>query len=78
MSMPIRAIISMLAGIGSGALGFWVMWKVIAWATNTHPGTTHGAWLVVGIFAPLVAVAVATFWALGGKEQAGSAPEAAS
>jgi hypothetical protein len=68
MSMSIRAVVSILAGIGSGALGFWAMWKVVAWATKAHP-SSHPAWLVVGIFAPLIAVAVVTFFALGRSEE---------
>ena len=68
MSMSIRAVISVLAGIGSGALGFWVMWKIVGWMTHSHPGS-HPAWLIVGIFAPLIAVAVTTFFALGRSEE---------
>jgi hypothetical protein len=64
MSMGIRAVISVLAGLGSGALGFWVMWNVIKWTSHSHPGVGHDAWLVVGIFAPIVAVTIVVFWAL--------------
>ena len=64
MSMGIRAIISVLAGLGSGAIGFWVMWTVIEGVTASHPGTGHDAWLVVSIFAPIVAVTIVVFWAL--------------
>ena len=68
MSMPIRAVVSILAGIGSGALGFWVMWKIVASMTSSHPGS-HSTWLLIGIFAPLIAVAVTTFFALGRGEE---------
>ena len=64
MSMGIRAVISVLAGLGSGAIGFWVMWNVIKWSSNSQPGVGHNVWLIVGIFAPIVAVTILVFWAL--------------
>jgi hypothetical protein len=64
MSMSIRAVISVLAGLGSGAIGFWVMWNVIGWVTSSYPGVGHNAWLLTGIFAPIVAVTIVVFWTL--------------
>lgn len=70
MSMPIRAVISVLAGIGSGAIGFWAMWKIIGWATSTYPGNAHqDPWLLIAIFAPLIGVSALVFLVLGRSQE---------
>jgi len=46
MSMSIRAVISVLAGLGSGTIGFWIMWNAVGWITGSHPGVGNEAWLL--------------------------------
>ncbi len=52
MPFVVRAIISLLAGVGAGLIGFWTMWQAVWTLVGEHPGLGHGAWLVGGIFAP--------------------------
>jgi hypothetical protein len=66
MSFATRAIISLLAGIGAGLLGFWGVWRCLigtAWDPITDPGCTK--WLLAGIFIPGVLVPLAVFHRLG-------------
>ncbi|HEV3145898.1 MAG TPA: hypothetical protein VGZ47_18580 [Gemmataceae bacterium] len=65
MSYAIRAVISVLTGMGAGAVGLWVVWRLLM---GTEPdqsvaGLTYNSWVVVGIFAPGIVVALVTFWA---------------
>jgi len=71
MSFPIRAAVSMLAGIGAGAVGFWVVWRFLVGNAldQASADTGYNAWLLVGIFAPGILVTVVTFWATSPKSE---------
>lgn len=60
MSFVTRAIISLLAGIGAGLIGLWIVWSSIQ-ATGQDPGVAHDAWLLTGIFGPGILVPLAVF-----------------
>jgi hypothetical protein len=64
MNFVTRAIISLLAGVGAGLLGFWAVWRSIEVVANAHPGIGHDAWLLAGIFGPGVLVPVFVFRAV--------------
>jgi hypothetical protein len=64
MSFASRAIISTLAGIGAGLLGFWLVWEFIEQVFQVHPGVGHDEALLVGIFGPFVASALLVFRAV--------------
>jgi hypothetical protein len=72
MSFAIRAVISALAGIGAGAVGFWVVWRCFIGTAfdQLAAGTGYDSWLLVGIFAPGILTAVLTFWATSPKTAA--------
>lgn len=62
MSFVTRAVISLLAGIGAGLLGFWAVWRTLigsAFHSVTDPG--HVNWLIAGIFVPGLIVPVVVF-----------------
>jgi hypothetical protein len=62
MSLVTRAVISLLAGIGSGLLGFWVVWRsLIGTAFDSVPGPGYDGWLLSGIFVPGVVASVVVF-----------------
>ena len=65
MSLATRAIISLLAGVGAGLLGFWVVWKcLVAFVWKEVPGVSHDGWLLTGIFVPGVLVPLLVFRAI--------------
>jgi hypothetical protein len=62
MSLAMRAVISLLAGIGAGLLGFWAVWRtLIGTAFDSVPGPGYDGWLLAGIFIPGLVVAVVVF-----------------
>jgi hypothetical protein len=66
MSFVTRAVISLLAGIGSGLLGFWAVWRCFqatVWNTVAVPG--YDGWLIAGIFIPGVLVSLVVFRTIG-------------
>jgi hypothetical protein len=53
MSFTMRAVISVLSGIGAGLLGFWAVWRsLIGTAFTSVPGPGYDGWLLAGIFIP--------------------------
>jgi hypothetical protein len=65
-----RAVIAILAGVGSGLIGFWAMWNAILASGAGYPGVGFDTWLVGSIFAPGVLVALAVFHIISGLEVA--------
>jgi len=62
MSFVSRAVISVLAGIGAGLLGFWAVWgSLIGTAFDSVPGPGYDGWLLAGIFIPGLVVPVVVF-----------------
>ena len=62
MSFTTRAVISVLAGIGAGLLGFWAVWRsLIGTAFDSIPGPGCEGWLLAGIFIPGLLVPVVVF-----------------
>jgi hypothetical protein len=62
MSLPIRVLISLLAGIGAGLLGFWAAWRLlIGTAFDSVPGPAYNGWLLAGIFIPGLVVPMVVF-----------------
>ena len=62
MSFAMRAVISLLAGIGAGLLGFWAVWRtLIGAAFDSVPGPGYDGWLLGGIFIPGIVVPVVVF-----------------
>ena len=62
MSFVMRAVFSLLAGIGSGLLGFWAVWRtLIGTAFDSVPGPGYDGWLLAGIFVPGVVASVIVF-----------------
>jgi hypothetical protein len=61
MSFATRVGIALLAGIGAGLLGFWVVWQTVWIVCDQHPGVSHDAWLLGGIFVPGIVVPFAVF-----------------
>jgi hypothetical protein len=62
MSFVTRAVVSLLAGIGSGVLGFWVVWRsLIGTAFDSVPGPGYDGWLLAGIFVPGLVTTLVVF-----------------
>jgi hypothetical protein len=62
MSFATRAVISLLAGVGAGLLGFWTVWRsLIGTAFDLIPGPGYDGWLLAGIFVPGVAAPLVVF-----------------
>jgi hypothetical protein len=62
MSFAMRALISLLAGIGAGLLGFWAVWRtLIGTMFDSVPGPGYDTWLIAGIFVPGLVVAAIVF-----------------
>jgi hypothetical protein len=62
MSFGTRAVISLLAGIGAGLLGFWAVWRtLIGTAFDSVPGPGYDGWLLAGIFVPGIVASVLVF-----------------
>jgi hypothetical protein len=62
MSFTARAVISLLAGIGAGLLGFWAVWRtLIGDAFASVPGPGYDGWLLAGIFFPGIVIPVVVF-----------------
>ena len=62
MSFTMRAVISLLAGIGAGLLGFWAVWRtLIGTAFDSVPGPGYDAWLLAGIFIPGIVAPIVVF-----------------
>jgi hypothetical protein len=62
MSFTVRAVISLLAGIGAGVLGFWAVWRtLIGTAFASVPGPGYDEWLLAGIFLPGIVVPMVVF-----------------
>ncbi|MFL5339753.1 MAG: hypothetical protein ACJ8F7_06255 [Gemmataceae bacterium] len=57
-----RAVISVLAGIGAGLLGFWAVWRcLIGSAFDSVTGPGYDGWLIAGIFIPGIVVPMVVF-----------------
>ncbi len=52
MSFLLRAAIALLAGIGAGLIGFWIVWSAVWKVVGERPGIGHDSWLLAGIFVP--------------------------
>jgi hypothetical protein len=53
MSFVMRAVISILSGVGAGLLGFWAVWRcLIGTAFDSIPGPGYDNYLLAGIFVP--------------------------
>jgi hypothetical protein len=62
MSFVMRAVISLLSGIGAGLLGFWAVWRCLVGSVWNHvPGPGYDGWFLAGIFVPGVLVPLAVF-----------------
>jgi hypothetical protein len=62
MSFVMRTVVSLLAGIGAGLLGFWAVWRsLIGTAFDSVPGPGYDTWLLAGIFIPGVVVPLVVF-----------------
>jgi formate hydrogenlyase subunit 3/multisubunit Na+/H+ antiporter MnhD subunit len=61
MSLITRALIAVFAGIGAGTVGFWAVWKIISGLVHRDPAIGNDLWLLVGIFAPGIAVALVVY-----------------
>jgi hypothetical protein len=62
MSFVTRAVISLLAGIGSGLVGFWAVWRaLIGTAFDSIPGPGYDGWLLAKILVPGLVTAVVVF-----------------
>jgi hypothetical protein len=62
MSFAARAVISLLAGIGAGLLGFWAVWRsLVGTVWDPIPGPGYDGWLLAGIFVPAVLVPLVVF-----------------
>lgn len=71
MSLITRALIAVFSGIGAGTVGFWAVWSIISRWTN--PGVGQSLWLLVGIFAPGIAVALTVYHVISRPQPAESA-----
>jgi hypothetical protein len=66
MSFVTRAVISVLAGVGAGLLGFWAVWRsLIGTAFDSVPGPGYDGWLLAGIFVPALVASVVVFRQIG-------------
>ncbi|MFM7149876.1 MAG: hypothetical protein ACKO23_08550 [Gemmataceae bacterium] len=64
MSFLVRAMISLLSGIGAGVVGFWSVWLTLIGPNlfySVPPGKGYDKWLLAGIFLPLIAVPFLVF-----------------
>jgi hypothetical protein len=61
MSLAMRAAISLLSGIGAGAVGFWAVWTVLVGSPLDTPEPGNTPWLLTGIFLPGLAVTAFVF-----------------
>jgi len=64
MSFATRAVIALLAGIGAGLIGFWLVWEFVARVVGAYPGLDHDWPLLAGIFLPFLTVSAAVFRAV--------------
>jgi hypothetical protein len=71
MSFAIRGAISVLAGMGAGAVGYWVASNFLD-GNAVSDGGFH-PWMLVAIFAPGILVALGVYWTTSPKEEASSA-----
>jgi len=60
MPFVTRAAIALLAGIGAGLIGFWIVWSTVS-KLGQDPGIGYDAWLLAGIFVPGVLVPLVVF-----------------
>ena len=63
MHFATRAVISLLAGVGAGTIGFGAVWKAIERLLHADPAG-HDVWLLAGIFGPGVLTAGLVFRAV--------------
>jgi hypothetical protein len=63
MQFVARAAIALLAGVGAGLVGFWVMWQAIR-GLGQNPGIGWDEWILGAIFLPGVLVSLAVFRAV--------------
>lgn len=66
MSFAIRSAISVLAGMGAGAVGYWVASNFLDGSASNDWG--FHPWMLVAIFAPGILVALGVFWTTSPKE----------
>lgn len=74
MSFATRAVIAILAGIGAGVIGFWLVWEFVARVLGNYPGLDHDYALLAGIFVPFLAVSASVFRAVSGVAPAAPRP----
>jgi hypothetical protein len=60
MTLVMRAIISLLAGIGSGLLGFWFVWSGLK-LLGYEPGIGWDEVILAAIFLPFIGVTLLVF-----------------
>jgi hypothetical protein len=72
MSLVTRSLIAVFAGIGAGTIGFWATWKIISGVAHQNPALGHNGWLLAGIFAPGIAVALTAYHLLSRAQSAES------
>ncbi len=69
MMFVTRAVISLLAGVGAGLLGFYAVWRcLIGDAFSSIPGPGYDGPLLAGIFVPGVLVPLVVFAILSRPE----------
>src|SRR4051794_19921246 len=65
LSFAVRAVISILSGIGAGLLGFCAVWRCLVGSLwDQLPGSGYDGWLLAGIFIPGVLVPFIVFRSL--------------
>jgi hypothetical protein len=60
MPFVARAAIALLAGIGAGLIGFWIVWSTVD-KLGRDPHIGHDAWLLSGIFVPGILIPLVVF-----------------
>lgn len=61
MPFVTRAAVALLAGVGAGLIGFWVVWTAVSKGLGDDPGVGYDAWILTGIFGSGVLTALAVF-----------------
>jgi hypothetical protein len=71
MSFAMRAVISLLCGVGAGLLGFFAVWRcLIGTAFDSVPGPGYDTPLLAGIFIPGILVPLLIFRTLSKAQRA--------
>ena len=64
MNLVARGVISVLAGIGGGAIGYLAMTHAIEASPSSFASVGQTNSLIVSIFAPFILVTLAIYWYL--------------